>query len=397
MNIKKTRKPNNYWTKEKCSEEAKKYLYKVDFIKNSEYAYNLSLKKKWLNEICKHMIPLGHKYKRIVYVYEFSDNFVYVGLTHNEDQRKKRHLSKNDSAVYLHIAKTNLTPLYKRITLDYINVYEAQNLEKETIIKYQKEGWNILNRTEAGSLGSNMKQWTKKDCIKDAKKYNSRTEWANNSNMYRVARKKKWLDICCKHMKEIVKPSGYWTKEKCIDSAKKYKTKSAWQKKYPSAYQIAFKKKWLNECCKHMVKATDYSTTKKNIIQFSINGEKINEFTSILEAERITKINNSHISSCCKNKRRYAGGFIWQYKNEKIENMINFNQEQFKQYIKSINKDKIKKPVLQFDLNNNLIKEFESISEASRKTNISNVQIGNCCIGKCKTSGGFIWKYANQL
>lgn len=77
--------------------------------------------------------------------------------------------------------------------------------------------------------------------------------------------------------------------------------------------------------------------------------------------------------------------------------MINFNQEQFKQYIKSINKDKIKKPVLQFDLNNNLIKEFESISEASRKTNISNVQIGNCCIGKCKTSGGFIWKYANQL
>jgi hypothetical protein len=55
--------------------------------------------------------------------------------------------------------------------------------------------------------------------------------------------------------------------------------------------------------------------------------------------------------------------------------------------------NKLKKKILQFDLNGNFIKEWESIAEASRqcKTHSSNLSL--CCLGKIKSSQGFIWKY----
>jgi hypothetical protein len=49
--------------------------------------------------------------------------------------------------------------------------------------------------------------------------------------------------------------------------------------------------------------------------------------------------------------------------------------------------------VLQYNLNNELIGEFYSMSEASRVTGVQRQDIGQSIIGKkCKTAGGFIWK-----
>lgn len=53
-----------------------------------------------------------------------------------------------------------------------------------------------------------------------------------------------------------------------------------------------------------------------------------------------------------------------------------------------------KKPVMQFDKNGAIINTFTSMSEAERKTGIFNSSISNCCKGKRKTAGGYIWKYA---
>ena len=50
------------------------------------------------------------------------------------------------------------------------------------------------------------------------------------------------------------------------------------------------------------------------ILQFSKSGEFIAEYPSIMEASRQTGCNNSHISSCCKGKRKSCGGYIWEYK-----------------------------------------------------------------------------------
>lgn len=48
--------------------------------------------------------------------------------------------------------------------------------------------------------------------------------------------------------------------------------------------------------------------------------------------------------------------------------------------------------VIQYDLNGNFIKEYNSISDAYRKTNVSISGISKVCKGQRKTAGGFVWK-----
>ena len=48
--------------------------------------------------------------------------------------------------------------------------------------------------------------------------------------------------------------------------------------------------------------------------------------------------------------------------------------------------------IQQYDKNNNLLNEFESIREASRITNISRTSIGLNLKNKVKNFGEFIWK-----
>ena len=97
--------------------------------------------------------------------------------------------------------------------------------------------------------------WTKEKCLEDALKYKARTEWKKKSNSsYNSALKNGWSNECCKHMIEIIKPSGYWTKEKCTEDSLEYKTRAEWKKNSISSYGSALKNGWLDECCKHLIK-----------------------------------------------------------------------------------------------------------------------------------------------
>lgn len=64
---------------------------------------------------------------------------------------------------------------------------------------------------------------------------------------------------------------------------------------------------------------------------------------------------------------------------------------------KSLNssKDKIK-PILQFDLEGNFIREWESLIEASKKLNINHGNICEVVLVNRKTAGGFIWRYKGE-
>ena len=59
--------------------------------------------------------------------------------------------------------------------------------------------------------------------------------------------------------------------------------------------------------------------------------------------------------------------------------------------LKKIQKNN-EKSVLQYDLNGNFIKEWESIKEAKKELKVSS-HISCCCNGKRKTAGGYIWKF----
>ena len=56
------------------------------------------------------------------------------------------------------------------------------------------------------------------------------------------------------------------------------------------------------------------------------------------------------------------------------------------------------KPVIQYDINGNYIREFESAGEASRflKNKSADRQISKCCNYKIKKAYGFIWRFKNE-
>lgn len=55
------------------------------------------------------------------------------------------------------------------------------------------------------------------------------------------------------------------------------------------------------------------------------------------------------------------------------------------------------KPVIQFDLDWNLVKEWSCAAEASRETGIDYKLISLNCNGKCKSAKGFRWKLKKDL
>ncbi len=246
-------------TLEECKVEALKYDYKKDFREKAQRYWKRATRKGWMDQICSHMKAIGSRYKRLIYVYEFSDKSVYVGLTYNEKQRNWSHLKgkkKEHSAVYQHFIKSGLSPIYKRVT-NYIDVNEARKIEGETVEDYRKNGWNILNKVKTGGLGAVEIFWTKELCAKEAAKFNRKSDFAKtHSAAYAKSREFGWWDEISSHMKVNKKPSGYWinNKERCFNEAVKYKTRNEFRIESPSAYSTGYKMGWLADMCRHMPK-----------------------------------------------------------------------------------------------------------------------------------------------
>lgn len=55
------------------------------------------------------------------------------------------------------------------------------------------------------------------------------------------------------------------------------------------------------------------------------------------------------------------------------------------------------KAIKQFDLDENLIREWKSINEVKRENNYDTSAISRCCKGKYKTAYGYVWKYKEGI
>lgn len=286
--------PYKSWSKEDVEKEALKYKYSSEFMSNSYKAYSAAQRHGWLNDVTSHMDKLGSIKKRMVYAYEFPDNYVYVGLTYHKDKRDYQHMKSGP--VYKHIQETGLTPIRIEIS-DYIDAQDASNLEQLTENKYRDEGWNILNRIKPGVLGGSISIWTPEIVRYESQKYKTLSDFRkHNPNAYNAARRNGWipklkivdtkvkwdfnsvqkeamkyktrsefkfsakgayefasknkiLDDITKHMDvKLIK----WTKEMVKIEALKYKTRGDFSKKSKKAYDVAYRRKWLDDITKHM-------------------------------------------------------------------------------------------------------------------------------------------------
>ena len=193
--MKELKKPNGYWTKERCFEKSSLFNNKREFREKYGSAYNSARRNGWLDEICSHMKTKNNS-NRCIYLIYFTDK-IYIGLTNNIKKRFKQHLRKG--IIHKYINKTNSYPSIIQLS-NYIDVEESQKLEKE-YIKLYGSYFTLLNTTNGGELGSNIRKWTKDKCQEEALKYRSKKEFRkNNENIYSISSKNKWLNDICSHM-----------------------------------------------------------------------------------------------------------------------------------------------------------------------------------------------------
>ena len=79
-------------------------------------------------------------------------------------------------------------------------------------------------------------------------------------------------------------------------------------------------KKYTKEQCSNISKSLigkytyDRNPNSKAVLQFSLNGDFIREFSCIKEACECLGVNQPLISMCCRGKKKTAYGFKWKYK-----------------------------------------------------------------------------------
>lgn len=59
--------------------------------------------------------------------------------------------------------------------------------------------------------------------------------------------------------------------------------------------------------------------------------------------------------------------------------------------------EKCFKKVIQLDLNDNVLNEFESMTQAEQKTGALAQNISSCCNGKRKSAGGYKWRTNDNI
>ncbi len=130
------------------------------------------------------------------------------------------------------------------------------------------------------------------------------------------------------------------------------------------------------------------SDKMKIVLQMTSDGTVINEWKSVAAAKRDTEI--SHIDACCRGERLTAGGFRWTYKCDKPNKNAPYRK-------RKTNNIKNKRPIIQYDMDMNLIGEFSSISQAAVATGINRRSISNMLGSYSRSAGNYIWKYKTTI
>ncbi len=123
------------------------------------------------------------------------------------------------------------------------------------------------------------------------------------------------------------------------------------------------------------------------ISQYNLKGNRINVFNSTFEAEKITGIPASAISSVARGKLKTAGRFIWQYGDNVNRIDVNAHYASTREVLASISK-----PVIKCSLDGELIAEFPSMASAARVEGVSYKSISSAVNGITKSAAGYLWK-----
>jgi hypothetical protein len=140
------------------------------------------------------------------------------------------------------------------------------------------------------------------------------------------------------------------------------------------------------EIIRKLVKSAILTAEKRKIktYKYSLEGWYIEEYSSMSIAAENNNTLCTDVMLCMRGIKYSTGGFIWKnYKTDKV-----------KSYIDTIRLGK--KKVLQFDMQNNFIKEWKGAYEAAKELNISHSAIRNVLIKRAISSNNYKWVYSKE-
>lgn len=141
-----------------------------EFALEEPGAYSAASKLGILLDVTKHMSRKGNLYRRFVYQV-INNDYVYIGLTTNVDNRLSAHRKSADPKR----KKLFNSPDSKIVISKLIDAQEARLLEARLIQDYQKEGrLEVLNKHSGGGLGSPCRVETVEEIMEKAKGKTSR-------------------------------------------------------------------------------------------------------------------------------------------------------------------------------------------------------------------------------
>ena len=122
----------------------------------------------------------------------------------------------------------------------------------------------------------------------------------------------------------------------------------------------------------------------RKILQCDLDGNIIKKWNCITDAADSIGLAKTTINNCLSKEKASAGGYMWFYLEDK---------DKIRPYVFFENPNK--RPIMQFSLNGEYIKEWNSISEA--ESYYKNKGIASCLRNNCWTSNNFLWFYKDEI
>lgn len=360
----------------------------------------------------------------------FTNEIRYVGKSNNPKKRLYDHLSL---CYTTHTHKNNwIKSLLEKNTkpildiIDEVSIDEWEFWEKYWIKKFKDDGENLTNYSKGGNgiskhgyntiekmkirhkenpgynrSGDNIKKEIDKELL--YKLYIvENLSTTNIANKLKFGKKKIW-DSLQEH--GIYKDKEIWKEQLSIQPKKivlQYSLEGELIKEWIGLdiikRELDINKSNIANCCRGIVKTTggyiwrykdefiEINLNKLNdkirsVRQYDLSGNFIKEYSSIRETIKYG-FNEGCVQSCCVGKSKSHNNYIWRYSEDKAPDKY---------------KNKKIKPIIQYNMNMLFIKEWDSISSASKELGIGSNGITTCCKGKYKSAGGYIWKYKSDI
>ncbi len=355
----------------------------------------------------------------------------YIGVSNNPERRFTEHLEDNSitkKTKWINSLKDGGFIPILNILKDTSNIREVLNWEIETIKEY-KEIYNLVNTTSGGEyygIGTPIQVFDMEGNYLDS--YTSMIEYTELYNLPENAvsgissvclRKRNYaynrifrylndtvtsddlnklnkslLNNTYKHF-FIFSLSGkllgeFETIQEAVNAGFGTRSGISMVLKGNDRYSykgniLCYSKEEFESKLQKYLKSKSKGKLENGISKYDLEGNYLDTYYSITDAVKSTNnSNHSLIKDCCEGKYKQAFGFQWKYGTSK---------ENIGKYIKTYNSSNRVKKVQQFDLQNNLIKEWDSAQDAANYLNKSANSIRACANGSKKTAYGYIWKY----